>query len=1363
MQIIDISRLRFLFILIAIFFSDNIIAQASQNELNFMNLSSKQGLSSNIVSKILKDKYGFIWFATDDGLSRYDGKSFTIYRKNTSNITSNEILELYEDKNGNLWIGTGAGLVRYSRKTDSFIGYPRGKNVPVSSICSDNNGKVWISGYQGLEILDPNTGKFTYPKLPDSADQGLLMRSVNKLYKDKTGNIWIGTNSGIYRYDLKNKGSLLHLKKSTDKAKGLLDDAVKAICEDKEGAIWIGTNKGLSKFNVKNRTFLHFEHKSGDVQSLSSNMIYALDIEPCGNIWIGTEEGLNIIDAKTNKITRVNRKGRNSYAIVGKAVKAIMIDEQGIYWVATFRGGVNKYDRNLAFFNLRQSNLYDPFGLSSSIVTSFVQSAENKVYIGTDGGGLNLFDMEDGTFHKIPLSKEIDINGLSILAMEKVGSEIWIGTFLHGIFILDTKTGKVRQIKKGNSSENINGSDVFCIKKDSKGNIWIGTNGEGLNYYDTKKRAFVKFHEEKDKIKIQLNGFIRAIEEDNNGNIWIGSYGSGVALYNPATGYTRNFNRGNSNIPDDNIYSILCANDGTIWMGLSGSGLVKYDAKTDKFIRYSEKEGLDNDVIYKVLEDSKGKIWISTNKGISCFDPVTKNFKNYSSNNGVQKSPFVHGAGLKLANGKLFFGGTDGFNYFDPLKLYQNKNVPTVLLTDLKVANQSVSPGDGSQIEEHISIAKEINLGYQQNFSLSFVALNYTSPQENRYSYKLEGFDKEWNNIGLENTAVYTNISPGEYIFKVKARSDAGEWSTPITSILIKVRPPFWLTIYAYLFYFGVFSLMLWYLRYRGIRKLETKFALEQEKIKVQRLIEEERREAERLHQFDQLKIKFLTNISHEFRTPISLIMGPVEQLLRQENNKDKAVQLNIVKRNSKRLLNLVNQLLDFRNIKLQEQKLHTEEADLVAFTKDVAESFKDLADRKSINFEFRSTVKFYFASFDHDKLERVLFNILSNAFKFTLKGGSVSLSVDSLDNHGIKIKISDTGVGIEEHARSRIFERFFQEDTDEAVLNQGSGIGLSIAKEFVKMHGGSIDVESVKGKGSAFIIFLPFKKIEDRLILEEDSVVFNDDSFDNEVQKNESKTNNSDLPLILIVEDNEDFRSYLKGNLEKHYKILEASDGKEGWQKVLSLHPELVVSDISMPHISGTELCKKIRSDKRTNHIPVLLLTALTDENDELFGLKNGANDYVTKPFNLDILHAKIRNLLALNDNLKTTYSKRVSLTLPEVEIESDNEKLINKIVKYIEANLTNPQLSVEDLSKHLAMSRGSLYTKVLDITGQTPVEYIRTMKLERAALLLEKSDMNISQICYSVGFATPNYFAKAFKAKYNQLPSEYLSQRRK
>lgn len=1339
-------------------------AYAQQQNISFMNLGSTDGLSSDMVKAILKDKYGFMWFATQDGLNKYDGNHFTTYRhnaKNENSISSNQTLALYEDAAGNLWVGTSAGIALYDRKADAFINFDVRSNIAAIAINADALGNIWIGGHFGIRILDVKTRKFKKLSFATATDNSLLKRSVPVIYRDRQNHMWLGADNGLYQY--RSKGNTFAFYDINQKG---TTSYVGGIVEDLKGNIWVGNTQGVVMLPKGKDSIVTYHHNPANPQSLSSNLVYSMYMEPEGNIWIGTEEGLDILNPLTGKILRVKQDSRNIYSLVGKAVKSILIDRQGIYWVATYHGGVNKYDKNLPFFNLRHANPFDPRGLSGSVVTSFAPGDNGDVYVGTDGGGLNSFNLNTGLFSHPTLNGASQ--QLAILAVERVGNELWIGTYLKGLYLYDIKTGSSRQILSGPGK--ISSNDIFCIKKDSQGRVWLGTNGHGVDMYDPREKKFYNFDSHISGAQhLPTNDFIRVLQEDSEGNMWIGTNGSGIAIVSPKLDNIRLINTTNSNLPNDYILSVHRAKNGVTWVGTNGGGLSRYNKDTRSFESFSEENGLGNAVIYKILEDESGKLWVSTNKGISSFDPKTRKFRNYWHHNGLQSKPFVLGAGLSLPSGQFFFGGAGGFNYFKPSELRTNRTQPRVVFTDLKIANHSVEPAEDAAIHEQISIADRINLEYRQNFSLSFVALNYTSPQENRYLYKLDGFDKDWNNVDKINTAYYTNLDPGEYVFHVKAVSESGDWVTPATSIRIVVKPPIWLTPFAYLVYLLVIVSVLFYIRYLGIRKLKAAFAVEQEKTKLLLRIEEERRESERKHEFDQSKIEFLTNLSHEFRTPISLIMGPVEQLLQTEPNTVKSRQLGMVRRNARRLLNLVNQLLDFRNIEERELKLNTSEGDLVAFARDMTESFKDLSERKQIDLEFSSAVQFYFTRFDHEKVERIIFNLLSNAFKFTLKGGKVVFAIErKKDCEGLMISVSDSGVGIEPTHQEHIFERFFRSEVNAAVLNQGSGIGLSITKEFVEMHGGTIDVVSEPGKGTTFTVFLPLEESVS------DSSTDYDDAADIEevLEENEVVAEPADVqhdlytestPTVLIVDDNDDFRQYLKSSLQSHYRIIEATNGKEGWQRVLSAHPQLVVSDISMPYVSGIELCQKIKADKRTSYIPVLLLTALTAEDDQLLGLETGANDYLTKPFRADLLIVKIRNLLTLNQQMKSAFTRQVKVVGSEVKVERENEKLLTKVVNYVEENLTNPQLSVQELSKSLGMSRGTLYSKILDATGQTPVEYIRGIKLDRAAVLLEKSDMNIAQVCYSVGFTSPNHFSRAFKARFNKLPSEFISAARK
>ncbi|MBO9684066.1 MAG: response regulator, partial [Flavisolibacter sp.] len=1066
-----------------------------------------------------------------------------------------------------------------------------------------------------------------------------------------------------------------------------------------------------------------------------------------------TEDGVNIFDPVTSVFFRVQNDPRNKYSLLDKSVRSIYVDENGIYWVGTFQGGISKYDLNLAFFNLRQSNPFDSYGLSAPRVTSFVEDGQGDIYVGTDGGGLNHYHRKTGLFCHPKLVADNSNKTMKILAMERVGNELWIGTYGRGLFVLNIKTNAVKHYVKGTGPGDLLGNDIFCLKKDRHGKVWIGTNGDGINMFDPATGTFARFVKNPNdpQSSLALNGYIRTIEEDRAGNIWIGTNGSGIAVYNPSTKTFKIFDRTNSDLPSGLISSIHVSKNGTVWIGTFGGGLSKITT-TGKFISYSEKQGLAKPVLYKILESDQGKLWFSHNKGISSFDERTQKFKNYDAHNGLQRSTFTLGAGLSTSGGELFFGGLEGFNFFNPHTLSYNNAVPPIVFTDLKIANRSVVPGPNEAIKEHISVAREIILSYQQSFSLEFTALNFTAPQDTRYAYKLEGFDKDWNYVGSSHKAVYTNLDPGHYTFLLKASSDDGLLISPQSSIKIFVEPPFWRTTYAYMFYVLLIGGILLGLRYSGIRRIRRKFALEQERSQAKQMIAQERREAEKQHHFDQQKIKFLTNLSHEFRTPISLIVGPLEQVIEEETNEKTHKRLSLVRRNANRLLNLVNQLLDFRKMEANELMLHLTEADFIPFVKEIADSFSDLSKSKGIQFSFTSSEDSLYMSFDKNKVERILLNLLSNAFKFTGENGKVSLKIERQSGSMVKITVSDTGMGIPKEVQDKIFDRFFQVDSEDDSINQGSGIGLSIAQEFIRIHGGSLEVDSTRGEGSTFTILLPcsndagyFEKALPCIHSKPDSLV-----SENGITSQEKFT-------VLIIEDNEDFRSYLKDNLENHYKIIEASNGRQGWQKVLSEHPEIVVSDVNMPYMDGMALSQKIKSDKRTSHIPVILLTAIVDETNHLTGLKTGAIDYLTKPFSFEILKAKINTLLGLSQTFKTTYTRHIKVETQTQKIQSEDEKLMLKITKYIEDNIDSSQLNVEDLSKHVFMTRQSLYNKMVSLTGETPVEFIRSFRLNKAARLLEQSDLKIAQIGYAVGFASPTYFTTSFKEKFSMSPSDY------
>jgi len=1340
-------------------------APAQRPEPKFTSLTSMDGLSSNTVTAILKDRYGLMWFATDDGLNRFDGTDVLVYRHNkqdSTSLKSSDISSLHQDHKGRIWVGTiEGGLHLYDRRKDSFVRIPSPHSV--TSIASDATGKLWVGTTGGLVNVDAESHQIStfssIPNIPDRISKGLIL----SVTIDRKHRVWIGSKNGLFRIDPNHKDDeYINYLETLPDEDGVR--TVKSIIEDRHGNIWAGTYSGLYMLNPDGQIIKHIKYEYGNKNSLSANMVFAIALENDHHIWICTDAGLNILNTDNGNLTRYGPDPRTQFSLTNKSVRSILIDNEGICWLGTYNGGVNKYDKNLAIFGLKRSDVNDPFGLSAPFVTSFAQTENGELFVGTDGGGLNLYNRNTNLFRKFPINPKNKnaASGLAILTLELVSdNELWIGTFQDGLFRFNPKTGTYTQYLRGKDSTSLNNNEIFCLEKDKSGKLWIGTNGGGVHLFDPATNRFERYHNQglpASQRVIPLNGYIRDILLDRSGKLWVASHGTGIAVFDPVKRKSVLLDKQSSDLPGNIVSTILEDRNGNIWIGTFGEGLALYNPRSKKFISYGVKEGLVSNVVNKILEDAQGRIWVSTNQGISSFDVKNKKFTNYTSYNGIQDRTFVLGSGIRAFDNMLFFGGIAGFNYIDTRSLPDSKRIPPIILKDLRIGNRSITSADSNLIDADISVAKTISLDYKQNFSVGYAALDYTNPKQIHYRHRLVGMQSEWNETSVSNIASYTNLSPGKYILEVQASSDGINWSPQTTSVAVIVKPPFYLTIYAYILYFLTPFIIVFVMRRRGIQKLQKQFKEQQQ-----------RAEAEQAQELDRMKIKFLTNLSHEFRTPISLILAPVENLLVKTKTTELHTPVIAIKRNAKRLLNLVDQLLDFKNMQQQELGLDLKRRDIVLFIRDTCDQFSDLSIRKGIQFKIESALSQLFMDFDADKLERILFNLLSNAFKFTPKGGEVKLEIyeqsDSESKHWLTIVVGDTGIGIPEDKHDKIFDRFFQNDTDLSVLNQGSGIGLSIVREFVQLHQGIITVSSKPGAGSIFTVQLPVSAdclpVSTTQLPEQAPTKA--EAGSTEIFVKQEKLNVEDPSNVLIIEDNEEFRHYLKENLLPYYNVIEASNGKEGWQKTLSHHPELIVSDVAMPEMDGITLSQKIKSDKRTKHIPIILLTASTGEQQQLDGLNSGANDYLTKPFNFDILNAKINNLILLNRLLKGVYSRHIKVLGQDTQIESSQEKLLKDMLSYIEDNLHTSQLSVENLSKHVGMSRGTLYSKVLEMSGQTPIEFIRSIKLEKAAVLLENSDLSISQISYMTGFTAPNYFTKSFKAKFNILPTEYKSKKRK
>jgi signal transduction histidine kinase/DNA-binding response OmpR family regulator len=789
-----------------------------------------------------------------------------------------------------------------------------------------------------------------------------------------------------------------------------------------------------------------------------------------------------------------------------------------------------------------------------------------------------------------------------------------------------------------------------------------------------------------------------------------------------------------------------------------------FDKASETFRTFTRKDGLPHNEVITMLEDPAGNLWLTTPEGLTQMivtDTASLQvaFRNYSEADGLQGKLFNENAALRTRSGEMIFGGPNGFNIFTPGRIAQNLNKPTVIFSDFQLFNKSVKPGESIDgeilLSSSITLAPDIVLPASKNvFSIEFSTLNFFQPEKNIYKYKLEGFNKDWLFTDSKSRKVtFTNLDAGEYTFRVMAVNNDGVWSDTAATLHIEVLPSFWKSDIAFLLYFVLIILALVVTRKLIQQREEMKFE-----------IENERKEALRMHELDMMKIKFFTNVSHEFRTPISLILSPIEKLMRGDlGPQDQKKHFDLIQRNAKRLLNLVNQLLDFRKLEVHEIKFHPSEGDIVKFIREAVYSFSDLSEKKDIRLEFQASVSSLETVFDADKLEKILFNLLSNAFKFTQSDGCVSVAValtDSSDDRRLQISVSDTGIGIPLEKQDKIFERFFQSELPKSMVNQGSGIGLSITKEFVKIHGGNIGVTSEPGKGSCFTVTLPVKEVRPPSIQSSTEPVAVP-LHHNEQPQRPAETNQK--PLLLLVEDNEDFRFYLKDNLSQTYNIIEAGSGEEGWKKTLSHFPDLIVSDVMMPGMNGLELCQKVKSDNRVSHVPIILLTARTADEQRLEGLESGADDYINKPFNFEILESRIRNLILQREKMHKAILQSASIKATELKITPLDEQFVKSAIEYVEKNVSNAEYSVEDLCRDLALSRTLFFKKMISLTGKSPLEFIRTIRMQQAAQLLEKSQLTVAEVAYKVGFNNPKYFAKYFKEIYHVLPSAYAAGKRR
>ncbi|WP_439559673.1 hybrid sensor histidine kinase/response regulator transcription factor [Dyadobacter sp.] len=1366
------------FLIVAGLLSGRRMVVAQSGDYQFSRYNAEKGLSHNQVNCFLKDSRGFVWVGTADGLNRFDGYSFRIFKHDPADSTSisdHFINSIFEDPEGFIWINTRKGFNIYDPSTES-IDRNAGKaarrlglsDADFGAIIKTHSGDYWINHNKlGLVKYLSKRKKLIRISFRPLADPGTgSPRMITDFNEDNQGNLWVVYNDGLLaRIDAQSNRVGFQSSLVKDKKLGVSPNF--RVFADQQGQPWVYVVKAVHGAfyldTIKNRLLV--ASTTGPDFRLSNNAVSAIVQGPEGKIWIGTDHGgINVLDKTTGDVTTLLSNANDPRTLSQNSILSLYRDPTGMIWAGTFKKGFSSYHENIFKFSLIRHLPAVPGSLPFEDVNVFTEDRAGNIWLGTNGGGLIYYNRSKNTFRQyknIPGDQgSLSNNVIVSMFLDKSGL-LWIGTYFGGLNSFDGKTF-TRYLHNPADSTSLVDDRVWEIFEDSQRRLWVGTLADGLDLFIRNKKNFK--HYRRLAPNSVRSDYISALLEDKNGDLWVGT-ANGIDVLKRSTGKFVHYmyEAGNPlGLSSDGVTSLALDSLDNIWVGTS-EGLNRYDRKRNGFVSYSTRHGLPDNSILTIVVDKKQNLWLGTPKGLVNLRvteragkiPARFEVSTYNEIDGLQGRGFNENAALQLRSGELVFGGANGFSIFDPARIRDEPLGTPVTLTDFQIFNQSIQPGElisGKPIlNKSISETSRIVLKHSQNvFSIEFAALNFLHPEKNRYLYQLAGFNNRWFEADNTRKVTYTNLDPGTYVFKVRMK---GGGPSSEQRMELKILPPLWRTWWAYVIYIllviGALLIARWVL-------------IEREKMNFE--LEQERRHAQQMHELDLMKIRFFTNVSHEFRTPLTLMLTPLENLLHNiQSDHTVHKQLSLIHRNARRLLNLVTQILDFKKLEVEETHFNPEPGDIVQFIREIAHTFSDLSEHKHISYVFESEVTSRYADFDQDKLSKIMYNLLSNAFKFTPENGQVAVRLritpDTDSKEQLEISVQDSGIGIPQEVQQRVFDRFYQHPMPDHMINQGSGIGLSIAAEFVKMHGGSIDLQSSEEQGSTFTVTLPLSESAPRTMpLEEpEEIVPEQPEVDVALT---SGTPGRKRPVVLLVEDNDEFRNYLKEVLGREYQILEAANGKLGLNATLEHVPDLIVSDVMMPEMDGIELCKTIKTDRRISHIPVILLTAKAEEEQQLQGYQTGADAYVTKPFRLDILQVRIRNLIRQRDQLQKQFQQHIQVRPSEVQVRSLDEEFINKAIGVVEDNLANPEYTVEELSDAMSMSRVYLYKKINSLTGKTPIEFIRIIRLRRAAELLEKSQLSVSEIAYQIGFNNPKYFARLFKEEYNVLPTEYRRQ---
>lgn len=1320
---------------------------AQESEKHFRNISVDKGLSQSTVFVVRQDTLGFMWMGTQDGLNRYDGKRFVVYRpqeRNPKSLQSYLLRSLFIDSRGRLWTGGNKGISLYSYATDDFVNYKVPRTVGewfISGITEDSQHNMWAVSTGG-DIFKLTNGSQKFEALNFDAQSHGIKR-INYIGMGQ-GRILVGTDVGLFRLDSKTQ-KLYKIAIGFDKLE------VNDVLAEHE-QLKIGTEgKGLITLNTKNGK-LGIAQRTAGLNSLVDNNVRSICKDVLGNYWLGTFRGLSIYNPTVKKFQNYTHQPAIPFTISQNSVRTIFRDKQNGIWLGTYYGGINYYHKNDINFNFLGQNTGQQ-ALNDGVVCAIAEDEERNMWIGTNDRGINFWNRKTNKISYITYNESsgnsLATNNIKALILGPNG-DLLIGTHNGGLNVLNRKTGKISQYLHNDAEpKSIAGNLVYSLLKDSKNRIWVGTRS-GLDQFLPQSKTFKHIY--LDSAGKRLNSDeITCLFQDSKQRIWIGTT-NGVTQFYPDNKLFSAVN--NDALADEMVNCIAEDAQHRIWVGTRG-GLSLYDEKKNTFITYQQRKDFKLGNVYGLLPDGRD-LWASTNKGLVRYTPQTHATQFFNQKDGIQNNQFNPGAFCRTKDGAMFFGGISGISYFYPSLVKQSPLKLQVKFTGLDIFNQKVVANDATgMLKQHLDQATKLSFGPEsKQFSVYFNSFNYMSANRTHYRYKLEGLDQAWQKTD-DPKVTYNNLPAGSYQLLIKAVGPNGEQSA-VRSLKIRILPPWYKSSWFFLL-LAVLAIAGIFIAYRIIS----------ERLRTLHQLKIERSEKEKVRYINQVKMEFFTNVSHELRTPLTLILAPLEDMLRKPSvDKTLNKQHELMYANAKRLYNLVDQLFEFKKTELGTRKLKVQQGDMVSFIGEVYESFKPLSEKNRIRFALNSQADKLAFPFDRDAMERILFNLLSNAFKYTRPGDSIAIDL-ATENDFVLIKVVDTGLGINDRDVDKIFDRFYQVDNKE--MNLGSGVGLAFTKRLVELHHGTIAVSSKPGKGTVFTLQIPLSPD----FYAHDTKANQSGGQLSYVPGTESEYNAPEpvtptLPAqpdaearfsLLVVDDNPEIVDYLSSYFSAQHHVLVAYDGKQALHIAESQPVDIIISDVMMPQLDGLHFCKKMKQNINTSHIPIILLTAKGDIDQQIKGFEMGADDYMTKPFSTQLLEAKIANLLRSRRRLKEFYSSNKEMVPENIAFSPLDEEFLRSAVDIIESHLSDSDFSVDKFSREIGMSRSNLYLKLKAITGESANDFVKRIRFNKAVELMQSKRYTMAQITYMCGFNSPSYFSTAFKQYFGCIPTEYLT----